>query len=390
MVPVPRIRGAICATAHPVGCAVRVDGEIRAALEHEGLARARRGVRALVVGASRGYGLSARIALAFGCDAPTLGVFAERPPVPGKPASAGFHNARRFAERAAERGLEAFDLDADAFDPETVERCAELVSAKWGALDLLVWSLAAPRGRDADGTVRRSVLKPVGAPFETKTLDLASRTVKTARLEPASPEEIADTVATMGGSLWERWTERFAAAGLLAPGFRTVAFSYEGPETTRAIYRDGTIGLAKADLEETARRLDGRLRAIGGRAFATLNQALATQSSAAIPSVPLYLSILRKEMLARGLWEDCGAQMRRLFSDFLFADPVPVDALGRIRLDDRELDPEVQRAVSAAWERATTENLSEIADVDGYERDFLGIFGFGVDGVDYEAEVGLV
>ena len=390
MVPVPRIRGAICATAHPVGCAVLVDGEIRAALGDEALSRARRGARALVVGASRGYGLSARIALAFGCGAPTLGVFAERPPVPGKPATAGFHNVRRFAERAAERGLEAFDLDADAFDPETVERCAELVSEKWGALDLLVWSLAAPRGRDADGTVRRSVLKPVGAPFETKTLDLAARTVGTARLEPASPGEIADTVAVMGGSLWERWTERFASAGLLAPGFRTVAFSYEGPETTRAIYRDGTIGLAKADLEETARRLDRALRPLGGRAFASLNQAVVTQSSAAIPSVPLYLSILRREMLARGLWEDCGAQMRRLFSGRLFDEDVPADAQGRIRLDDRETSPEVRRAVADAWARATTENLAEIADVDGYERDFLRIFGFGVEGVDYAAEVGLV
>ncbi len=383
MIVEPKVRGFVCTTAHPAGCAVRVESEIRAA---RALAGRGRPVRALVVGASQGYGLSARIALAFGLGSPTLGVFLEKPPSPGRTASAGWYSTAAFAAHAAEAGLECPSLNADAFAPETLERALREARERWGGLDLLVWSLAAPRGVGADGRPRRSVLKPVGAPLEALGLDPFSGTLRRTSLPAATEEEIEETVAVMGGAPWARWTRAVAEAGLAAPGFRTVAFSYEGSPATRAIYRDGTIGRAKEDLERTALELDRLLAPLGGRAFASLEKACPTQSAAAIPSVALYTALLGHELRKRGLDEDCGAQMRRLLSECLFADPVPVDALGRIRLDDRELLPEVQRAVErglAAVEAGEAPDEALLAEA---KADFLRIFGFGIPGVDESAE----
>jgi enoyl-[acyl-carrier protein] reductase/trans-2-enoyl-CoA reductase (NAD+) len=343
--------------------------------------------RVLVVGASTGYGLASRIVPAFAGGAATFGVFLERPSESGKPASAGWYNSCAVERAAHAAGLYAKSLNGDAFSDEVKAHTVETIRTDLGQIDFVVYSLAAPRRtHPRTGVIYKSALRPIGAPFTNKTVDTDKGTVGNITIEPASEQEIADTVAVMGGEDWQMWIEALAAGGVLAAGARTLAYSYIGPDLTWAIYRNGTIGRAKEDLEATSQRLHTQLAASGGGAYVSVNKAVVTQASSAIPVVPLYISLLYRIMKQRGLHEGCIEQMHRLLADRLGNAPT-VDEAGRIRLDDWEMQPDVQHAVAALWPQVTTENLATLSDIAGYREEFLRLFGFGIQGVDYEAEV---
>ncbi len=380
-----RSRGFICVNAHPEGCSRNVQRQI-AAVAGEG--RSRPGVPhpALVIGASAGYGLASRIAAAWGFGADTLGVFFERPPEGDKTATAGFYNTVAFHEQAGHAGLFAASLNADAFSDDTKRGAAEVIRKQMAPVGMVVYSLAAPKRTDArTGRVHYSALKPIGQPYASKTIELDSEKVVGVTIPPASEKEIEDTVAVMGGDDWRLWIEMLLDQGLLAEGARTLAYSYIGPETTWPIYRDGTIGRAKKHLEETARQLDALLaRRRGGGAWISVNKAIVSQASAAIPVVPLYMSLLFKIMSAKGLQEGPIEQMRRLFLDFLAGGKKEMlDSDGRVRLDEHETRADVQAGVTALWPQVTTENLRELTDFAGFQREFRNLFGFEVEGVDY-------
>jgi enoyl-[acyl-carrier protein] reductase/trans-2-enoyl-CoA reductase (NAD+) len=385
MIIQPKVRGFICTTAHPEGCAREV---ARQAAHCRGLRLHGGPQAALVVGSSMGYGLSSRIAAAFGAGAGTVGVFLEKPATEKRTATAGWYYSAAFQQQAREAGLYAASIDGDAFSAEVKQQAIDTIRRDLGQVDLVVYSLAAPRRTLADGTVARSTLRPIGAPYRNKTIDVESGTVSEVSIEPASEEEIADTVKVMGGEDWEEWIDALARAGALAPHAITVAYSYIGPELTFPIYRRGTIGRAKDHLEATAHRLDARLRAGGGRAIVSVNKGLVTQSSSAIPVVPLYISLLFEVMKQKGLHEGTAEQIGRLFQDRLYAGgDIPVDAEGRVRLDDLEMRDDVQGEVARRWREVTSENVAQLADLAGYRHDFLQLFGFGVPGVDYDADV---
>lgn len=380
----PRIRGFICTNSHPDGCRENVRRQI-AVTDSLGALPLEQNV--VVIGASTGYGLSTRIACAFGQQAKTYGVFFERPPDGSRTASAGYYNAVAFESAARERGLYAKSLNGDAFSDGVKEETLEAVARDMGKADLLVYSLASPRRtHPITGATHNSVLKPIGGAYTSKSLDLNSGEVTRVTLDAATDAEIADTVAVMGGEDWEMWVRAFEDADLLADGARTVAFSYIGPEVTHAIYRHGTIGRAKEHLESAANRLDERLRgSVGGGAYVSVNKAVVTQASSAIPVVPLYLSILYPIMRANGTHEDPIHQMNRLLRDHLNPRRTPtVDDERRIRLDDRELRADTQTEVAQRWEAITTENLAELADFDGFQREFRRLFGFDLDVINYE------
>lgn len=385
MIIKPKIRGFICTTAHPDGCAKHVEEQIRYV---QGKPRIDGPKKVLVIGASTGFGLSTRIAAAFGSGAATLGVFFERPADGKRTATAGWYNTAAFTRAARKAGLYAENINGDAFSDEIKQQVMDTIRRDLGQVDLVVYSLAAPRRTDPrTGETHASVLKPIGKPFAGKTVDANTGTVSEVTLEPATEEEIRGTVAVMGGEDWRMWMDALQEAGLLADGAMTVAYSYIGPEVTHAIYREGTIGRAKDDLERTAREIDGNLRKIGGRAFVSVNKALVTQASSAIPVVPLYISLLFKVMKAKGLHEGTIEQMYRLLAERLYTGgDVPVDGEGRIRIDDLELREDVQREVAELWPVADSDNLADISDIEGYRADFLKLFGFGLEGVDYEAE----
>lgn len=341
-----------------------------------------------MIGASTGYGLASRIAAAWGFGAGTIGVFFERPPEGSKTATAGYYNTAAFHEFAQRDNLPAGSINGDAFSNDCKRQTIELIRRDFGQIDLVIYSLASPRRTHPDtGEVFNSALKPVGAPFTSRTIELDAEKVVPVTLEPASEREIADTVAVMGGDDWNRWIEALLEADLLAEGARTVAYSYIGPAITWPIYKDGTIGQAKHDLDVTAYRLNSRLSStISGRACISVNKAVVTQASAAIPVVPLYLSLLPLALRARKLDEGPIEQMGRLFFDHLIAGAAEdVDDAGRIRLDDRELRADVQADVSMLWPNVTTENLRAITAFGDFQRDFRRLFGFEVDGVDYDA-----
>jgi enoyl-[acyl-carrier protein] reductase/trans-2-enoyl-CoA reductase (NAD+) len=386
MVIQPKVRGFICTTAHPVGCAAEVR---RQAASCAGLELAGTPPKAtLVVGASMGYGLSSRIAAAFGAGAGTVGVIYEREASDKRTATAGWYNTAAFHALAREQGLYAHSVNGDAFDAGTKREAIEAIRRDLGAVDLFVYSIGAPRRTLADGTVAKSTLKPIGAPYRNKTIDVESGRVSEVSIEPAAPEEVAETVKVMGGEDWEEWVDALADAGALAPAARTLAYSYIGPELTFPVYRRGTIGAAKDHLEATARRLDERLRKTGGRALISVNKGLVTQSSSAIPVVPLYISLLFAVMKEKGLHEGTIEQMRRLFADRLYAGgEVPVDEEGRVRLDDWEMRDDVQAEVARRWAEVTSDNVAALADLAGYRHDFLLLFGFGMPDVDYTADV---
>lgn len=385
MIIEPKIRGFICTTSHPVGCARHVADQIAVV---KGRGPVEGGPkRVLVIGSSTGYGLSSRIAAAFGGGAATMGVFFEKPGGEKRPGTAGWYNSAAFEKAAAAEGLYARSFNGDAFSDDMKRQVIEAIKADLGQVDCVVYSLASPR-RDhpKTGETYRSVLKPIGQTYENKTLNTATKEVERVHIEPASQDEINQTVAVMGGEDWEMWIDALAEAGVLAEGVKTVSYSYIGPEVTWPIYTNGTIGAAKEDLEKSQRRLDKKLAPLGGKAWVSVNKALVTQASSAIPVVPLYISLLYEVMKAKGTHEDTIEQMDRLFRERLYgADPKP-DEVGRIRLDDREMAEDVQAEVDARWKAVETANLAELADVEGYEKAFLRLFGFGLDGVDYAAE----
>jgi enoyl-[acyl-carrier protein] reductase/trans-2-enoyl-CoA reductase (NAD+) len=383
-----RSRGFICVNAHPEGCRLNVERQI--AIAEQSPPREHPPRNALVIGASTGYGLASRIAAAWGYAARTLGIFFERPPDDEKTASAGYYNIVALDERAKRDGLLAADINGDAFSDECKREAIEMVRRDFAPLDLVIYSLASPRRmHPRTGLVHNSVLKPVGQPYSSRTIELDSEKVVNVTLPPANEKEIADTVAVMGGEDWRMWIEALATEGLLAPGVRTLAYSYIGPEMTWPIYRDGTIGRAKSDLEKTARSLDSLLSPkFGGRALVCVNKAVVTQASAAIPVVPLYLSLLIKVMNERGLEESPIEQMRRLFADVVAVSGDPqTDEAGRLRLDDREMRTDVQAEIARLWPQVTTENLRSVTDFAGFQRQFRNLFGFDVEGVDYERPV---
>ena len=389
MIIKPKVRGFVCVTAHPTGCAAHIQQQI----DH---IKARGPIqggpkRVLVIGASTGYGLASRITAAFGSGAATLGIFFERPSEEGRPATPGWYNSIAFTRAARAAGLYAGNINGDAFSDDIKQQAVATIARDMGGpIDLVVYSLASPRRtHPRTAVVHKSVLKPLGAPYTNKTVDTDKGLVSSVTIEPANEAEAADTVAVMGGEDWEMWIQALADAKLLAPGATAVAYSYIGPVHTWPIYKDGTIGTAKVDLERAARAIDAKLKAHGhGRAFISVNKALVTQASSAIPVVPLYISILYKVMKAAGTHEGCIEQMQRLFATQLYNGHAPkFDSEGRVRVDDWEMRPEIQNAVSAIWPQVTTENLAALTDIAGYRTEFLKLFGFGLPGVNYDTEV---
>lgn len=385
MIIEPRMRGFICLTAHPEGCAQSVKNQI-AYVKSKGKINGPK--RVLVVGASTGFGLASRISAAFGSDASTIGVFFEKEPAEGKTATPGWYNSAAFEQEAKKAGLYAKSINGDAFSKEIKKQTIDMIKADLGQVDLIIYSLASPvRLHPETGVLHRSALKPIGQVFSDKTVDFHTGVVSEVSIQPAVQEDIDNTVVVMGGEDWTMWINAMKEAGVLADGATTVAYSYIGPEVTEAVYRKGTIGRAKDHLEATAFDITDTLKDIGGKAYVSVNKALVTQASSAIPVIPLYISLLYKTMKAKGLHEGCIEQMQRLFADRLFnGGDVPVDEKGRIRIDDWEMRDDVQEEVKALWAKADTESLKEIGDLAGYKSDFLNLFGFGFDGVDYLAD----
>jgi enoyl-[acyl-carrier protein] reductase/trans-2-enoyl-CoA reductase (NAD+) len=385
MIIEPRMRGFICLTAHPVGCEQNVINQINY-VKSKGKIDGPK--RVLVIGASTGFGLASRITSAFGSDAATIGIFFEKPSAPGKLATPGWYNTAAFEKQAQEAGLYAKSINGDAFSNEVKEKTLALIKEDLGQIDLVVYSLASPVRTDpTTGITHRSVLKPIGAPFKNKTVDFHSGKVTEISIDPCTEEDIQNTIKVMGGEDWEMWIDGLKAANLLAPNALTIAYSYIGPELTEPVYRKGTIGRAKDHLESTAFTIADKLSDIGGNAYVSVNKALVTQASSAIPVIPLYISLLYKVMKAEGIHEGCIEQIQRLYSERLYTGGnVPVDEKGRIRIDDWEMRADVQAKVAALWEEATTENLPSIGDLEGYSNDFYNLFGFKVGGVDYTAD----
>lgn len=389
MIVQPKIRGFICTTAHPEGCAAHVNEWIRYVKSQPKISGPQ---RVLVIGASTGFGLASRISAAFASGAATMGVFFERPSDGDKrTATPGWYNTAAFEKAAHQEGLYATSINGDAFSDAIKDEVVARIRADWkGGVDLVVYSIASPRRTDpVTGEQYSSVLKPIGTTFTNQTIDVMNGLLSTVTLEPATDEDVRHTTAVMGGDDWALWIRRLEAEGLLAPGVKTVAYTYIGPDLTYPIYRQGTIGRAKEHLEATAHVLDKELsNKLGGCAWISVNKALVTQASAAIPVVPLYISLLYRIMKAKGLHEGCPEQMYRLFTR-LYADHVVTDAEGRIRLDDWEMREDVQQEVADKWHALTQEHLLEWADLAGYREEFYRLFGFGLDQVDYVADVAI-
>ncbi|MBE6414477.1 MAG: trans-2-enoyl-CoA reductase family protein [Verrucomicrobiaceae bacterium] len=389
MIIEPRVKGFLCITAHPDGCAKNIEEQIDYV---KSLGAIKNGCKsALIIGSSTGYGLASRICAAFGCKASTVGVFFERAGdvARERPGSAGWYNTQAFTKKAQEEGLYVANINGDAFSDEIKQQAIDAIKqSPLGKVDLIIYSLASPRRTDPQtGQVYRSVLKTIGQERVDKSLDTDKGTVINVTVPSANEKEVSDTVKTMGGEDWELWIKALEKAGVIADGCTSVAYSYIGPKLTYPIYRDGTIGEAKKDLEATAERIDNTLKLYRGKAFVSINKALVTQASSAIPVVPLYVSILYKVMKQKGIHEDCIMQIARLFSQQMYNDNcIEFDDEGRARIDDLELRDDVQNEVFGIWEKITTENLNDLTDFAGYKAEFLKLFGFGVDGVDYSKD----
>lgn len=390
MIVEPKVKGFLCITAHPEGCAENVREQIAYV---KGKGEIKGGCKsALIIGSSTGYGLASRITAAFGCGAATVGVFFERPgdAARSRPASAGWYNTAEFAKQAEAAGLYCANINGDAFGDEVKKQAIEAIKkSPLGKVDLIVYSLASPRRTDPDtGEVYKSVLKTVGEERKDKSLDTDKGQVIEVTVPAATERENFETVKTMGGDDWERWIKALDGADVLAEGCASVAYSYIGPELTYPIYRSGTIGLAKRDLEAAADRIDALLKLRRGKAFISVNKALVTQASSAIPVVPLYVSILYKVMKEKGIHEGCIGQIQRLFSTQLYnGNCLEFDDGGRVRIDNLELRDDVQKAVFDIWPKVSTENLYELTDFAGYKKEFLKLFGFGLPNVDYSKDV---
>lgn len=391
MIVRPRMRGFICTTAHPTGCETNVKNQIQFV---QSSIPAGEPKRALVIGSSTGYGLASRITLAFGYKADTIGVFYEREPDQNRTGTAGWYNNAALERFAQEQNLVAESINGDAFSDQVKVQTIEMIkeTMRDGKIDLVVYSLASPKRTDpVTGQVYSSVLKPIGKDFEGKTVDFHSKQVSDAVIPAATQQEIEETVLVMGGQDWQRWMKMLSEAGVLAEEALTIAYSYMGPEVTHAIYKDGTIGMAKEDLLQAAEKITGELSNVGGKAYVAVNKALVTQASSAIPAVPLYIAILYKVMKQAGTHENCIQQMVRLFRDKVYSckdgGEIPTDGRGRIRMDDWELDEGIQQKVIEVWKTIYTGNLAQNSDIDGYEKEFYQLFGFMVDGVNYEKDV---
>ncbi|MYC25293.1 MAG: trans-2-enoyl-CoA reductase family protein [Gammaproteobacteria bacterium] len=389
MIIKPRIRGFICTTAHPIGCAKNVQDQVNYV---RGRPQLTGSSNALIVGCSAGYGLASRISAAFGCGANTIGVSFEKDPTERKTGSAGWYNNAAFDRLASSANLFSHTINDDAFADHTKTAVIEAIRNNLGSIDLLIYSLAAPiRTHPKSDEVFRSSIKPIGQSMSSRTLKLDVLTgnceVSEIDIDAATDEEIRATTAVMGGEDWEYWIEALSEADVLAPNFRTVAYTYLGNELTWPIYRGGTIGKAKEHLDETCHKLNTRFGQSGCKAFIAVLKAVVTQASTAIPVVPLYFSILFQEMKSEGTHEDCIDHIHRLFQEQLYPEPSRVDDSGRIRMDNFELDEAVQARVAKSWERINSENVHELADVSGFQADFLRLFGFGHPEVNYDAEV---
>ena len=380
-----RMRGFICLTAHPKGCEQNVKNQIDYVKSKGKIDGAK---KVLVIGASTGFGLASRISSAFGSDAGTIGVFFEKPPSEGKTASPGWYNSAAFEREATKAGLYAKSINGDAFSDEVKRQTLDLIKADLGQVDLVIYSLASPvRMHPKTGVLHRSTLKPIGQNFTNKTVDFHTGNVTQVSIDPANEEDIENTVTVMGGEDWAMWMDALKSENLLADGATTIAYSYIGPSLTEPVYRKGTIGRAKDHLEATAFEITKNLKDLNGKAYVSVNKALVTQASSAIPVIPLYISLLYKLMKEEGIHEGCIEQIQRLYADRVFSGKdIPLDEQGRIRIDDWEMRDDIQEKIAALWEKATTENLSEIGDLAGYKQDFLNLFGFGFDGVDYLAD----
>ena len=385
MIIEPRMRGFICLTAHPKGCEQSVKNQIEYVKSKGTIDGAK---KVLVIGASTGFGLASRITSAFGSNASTIGVFFEKPPTEGKTASPGWYNSAAFEKLANESGLYAKSINGDAFSNEIKNQTINLIKSDLGQIDLVIYSLASPvRLNPNTGILHRSVLKPIGTTFTNKTVDFHTGKVSEVSIEPANQEDIDNTVVVMGGEDWKMWMNALNEAGVLSNDAMTLAYSYIGPEVTEAVYRKGTIGRAKDHLEATAFEITKQLESVNCKAYVSVNKALVTQASSAIPVIPLYISLLYKIMKEEGIHEGCIEQIQRLFQDRLYSgSKIPTDDKGRIRIDDWEMRDDIQEKVAKLWKEATTESLPNIGDLNGYTSDFHNLFGFGFDGVDYQAD----
>ncbi len=385
MIIEPKTRGFICLTSHPKGCEQNVLNQIDYIKERP----VKNGPKkVLVIGASTGFGLASRITSAYGSNASTIGAFFEKPPTEGRPASPGWYNSAAFEAQAHKDGLYAKSINGDAFSNEIKAQTIDLIKKDLGEIDLLVYSLASPVRKHPDtGDRFKSVLKPIGSTFTDNTVDFHTGEVKEISIEPCTEDDIKNTIAVMGGEDWQMWIDALKSAGALSKDFKTVAYSYIGPSLTEAVYRKGTIGRAKDDLEATAFKITDTLKDINGEAYVSVNKALVTQASSAIPVIPLYISLLYKVMKEEGIHEGCIEQIERLFNARLYAENMPLDESGRIRVDDWEMRDDIQAKVLELWKQATTETLPEIGDLKGYKTDFFNLFGFKVDGIDYDKDV---
>ena len=384
----PKIRGFICTNAHPVGCAKNI--ETQANYVRQAVPSRQTGLNALIIGASTGYGLASRVALATSYGANTIGVFFEKPPVGKKTGTAGYYNSFAFHKHADRQGVKALSINGDAFSDKIKFETIDSIKKELGQVDLIVYSLASPRRiHPRTGEDYRSVLKPIGKPYSDKTIDLVKEEVVNISVETATKKEISDTIAVMGGEDLTFWVDYLLEHDCLKPGAQVVAYSYIGPEITHQIYTSGTIGQAKDDLQQHVDNIDKKLsQEIGGNAFVSVNKAVITQASAAIPVIPLYISILYKIMDSKGINENPIAQITRLFTEHLFSENGPeLDDQRRIRLDDRELSIEVTDQVKQVWSQITTENLHHLADYNRYKTGFRNLFGFDVENVTYDQEV---
>lgn len=384
MIIQPKYRGFICTTAHPVGCAQNVQQQIAYCQDQPKISGLK---KVLVIGSSSGYGLASRIVAAFAAQAQTIGVFNERPASSNRTASAGWYNTAAFEQAAIQAGLYTKSINGDAFSPAVKEETITAIKADLGCVDLVIYSLAAPKRIDPQSQITyTSTLKPIGKKFTSKSVDFHTGEVSEVTLEPAAPAEVEGTVKVMGGEDWLLWHQALQAANVLAPECTSIAYSYIGPKVTHAVYRDGTIGKAKEHLESCIGASEQLIEPLGGKSYLVVNKAVVTQSSAAIPVVPLYLAVLAKVMREKGVHEGCVEQIYRLFATQLYGD-IETDKRGRIRIDDLEMRADVQEEVLARWAQITSDNIHELSDLNDFRREFFMLFGFGIPGVDYEQDV---
>ncbi|NMM65800.1 trans-2-enoyl-CoA reductase family protein [Clostridium sp. P21] len=385
MIIKPKFKNFICTTAHPEGCSKNVKEQIDYVKK---LKLSNGPKKALIIGASTGYGLASRIVSTFAAGASTIGVIFAKPASETRTAGPGFYNTAAFEKEANKAGYYCKTINKDAFSKEAKDTAIELIKKDLGKIDLVIYSLASPRRVHPEtGETFHSVIKPIGEIYKNKTVNFHNYKISDVEINPANKDEIQQTITVMGGDDWKLWIDSLSSAGVLSEGAVTVAYSYIGPELTYPIYRQGTIGKAKEHLEATASVLDNQLKKINGKAFVSVNKALVTQSSSAIPVVPLYISALYKIMKEKGIHEGCIEQIYRLFSDKLYGDDLRLDGNGRIRLDDLEMQEDVQKSISDIWNKITTENVAELTNIDNFKHEFFKLFGFEHSDIDYDKDV---